>query len=583
MATPVKVYTEAEKQANRDAEQAQINKMLQTDAFKNAMGNSPLPSVSTSSGGSYTPTYTQVKDKTGQNATVNNDVLYQYLANGYTTDLNKPLNYNDLPANSIYRTENQGQVGSQGAPMVSLTNTPSGYEPLKNMIANPQLQQQTNSPNLQQAMQTVNRNGTTSTVSPSGSTNNSGLINSQYDNIGAQLKALIQQSINNKNTEIGGLGAKYQPQRNQSEVAKNNDLRTALEMSVNNGDRGGVGRQQSLDTQTAGANRLNQIGLQQTSDETNIKNDIANLLLNGDIQQAQNQASRLRDLLAQSNSDKSLDYQRSRDAINDQRYADETAYNQSQDAQTRSDNQTEHQKQDFITTIGQYSGDYTQAINDIANDNNTSNDWQIPYLKTARAEKVAAQNAAKATALVKLQADQNASTKLAYEQAFDRWRTSGVVSSSTDAKILGVNVGAKTEQYAQDQISNSIAQQRATTSAANSSSSGSVKDLNSSYADAVSQYNNMLPGAAMKNLKEHAGEITDQIGSTNYNKLVTSTQNRLYQTMLSEYNGFTATAAFTSLTNSQNRIIDEIGVANYNKLYNSLKSRYDAVLKKTPY
>jgi len=200
------------------------------------------------------------------------------------------------------------------------------------------------------------------------------LINSQYDSIAAALKAAIAQQKNNKQLEINGLGAKYQPQKNTSEVTKNNDLRTALEISTNNGDRGGIGRQQALDTQTAGANRLNQIGLQQTSDETSLKNDIANLVLEGDVQQAQNQAARLKDLIANNQYVDETTYNRSQDSLQNALAAQKTAYEQSQDTLNRTDQVNEAMgyvnptanvvvPDSIRQQLAQYSNDYTAFIN----------------------------------------------------------------------------------------------------------------------------------------------------------------------------------------------------------------------------
>ena len=60
----------------------------------------------------------------------------------------------------------------------------------------------------------------------------------------------------------------YDPLRAQSEVAKNQSLRSVLERNANLGDRGGIGRSEALATQTAGENRLGAINLQQQ----NLKN-----------------------------------------------------------------------------------------------------------------------------------------------------------------------------------------------------------------------------------------------------------------------------------------------------------------------
>lgn len=55
-------------------------------------------------------------------------------------------------------------------------------------------------------------------------------------------------------------------------------------------------------------------------------------------------------------------------------------------------------KEDFLNTIGAYSNDYQAQINQLTNDGDSSNDWQIPYINQARNEKIAALQQAQAEA-----------------------------------------------------------------------------------------------------------------------------------------------------------------------------------------
>lgn len=55
-------------------------------------------------------------------------------------------------------------------------------------------------------------------------------------------------------------------------------------------------------------------------------------------------------------------------------------------------------KQDWLATIGQFAGNFQAEINRISNDNDSSNDWQIPYLKAARVQKISDQLVAQAAA-----------------------------------------------------------------------------------------------------------------------------------------------------------------------------------------
>lgn len=201
---------------------------------------------------------------------------------------------------------------------------------------------------------------------------NSGMINGQYDNLLSALRAQIQQGINNKNQQIGGLQQKYQPYRNDSEVRKNNDLRTALEQSANMGDRGGVGRQNSLETQSSGENRINTINLQQEDEKTSLLNDIANLTLEGNVQEAQLQAQKLRDLLGEKTRAEDVNYSRSRDSVADSRYANETSYSRLRDAvgDSRYDTQYKDNRADT-----QYERDY-QAGRDKVSDSRYTNEFE---------------------------------------------------------------------------------------------------------------------------------------------------------------------------------------------------------------
>lgn len=177
---------------------------------------------------------------------------------------------------------------------------------------------------------------------------NSDGIKQAYSSLADALNSRIQQQQNEKQAQFNKLGEIYQPQRNNSEVMRNNDLRSVLEQSANAGDRGGVGRQNALETQTSADNRMNAIDLQQKSDETSLKDSIANIRLEGDIQQSQYSSQMIKDLIADKNRveetnytrlqdalanqrvDKQFDYQKERDMIGDKRYDKEYVDNMAQ-------------------------------------------------------------------------------------------------------------------------------------------------------------------------------------------------------------------------------------------------------------
>ncbi len=61
---------------------------------------------------------------------------------------------------------------------------------------------------------------------------------------------------------------------------------------------------------------------------------------------------------------------------------------------TNTANALANEKTEFANTIGAYSQDYQQEINNVQGNNDSSDDWKIPYLQQARNEKIAAQEAA---------------------------------------------------------------------------------------------------------------------------------------------------------------------------------------------
>ena len=304
-------------------------------------------------------------------------------------------------------------------------------------------------------------------------------ISDEYDNLISALKAQIQQSINNKQQQINGLPQKYQPQRNQSEVQKASDLRMMLEQSANTGDRGGVGRQNALETQTAGANRLNTIDLQQQNEVAQLQNDIANLTLEGDIQSAQLAAQKLRDLLAQSNADRDYDLNVANltGNLNGQRtlagqqldsQKDDTAYNRSQDALNRTDRLNEAMgyvnptanvtvPSNIRQQLAQYSNDYTAYAN--ANPNTELG----YYARVLANEKVFSDPALlqKYGGQFKTAAQRQQDIENLYRQkTFDYQVSRDTVADTQWQKAFNLDMRKQTFSEAQAKIENGLAQQR---------------------------------------------------------------------------------------------------------------------------
>lgn len=203
------------------------------------------------------------------------------------------------------------------------------------------------------------------------------------------------------------------PMRNQTEVGRANMLRTALEQNANNGDRGGIGRQELLGVNTSADNQLNAINLQESNIDKQGNADISSAASQYDLE-ALKAAIQQQNVNAQ---------QSQQDFQNKMAESSLTGtYNGSPtlEGQQLQQQNTDTAKQNFIDTIGRFSNDFTAQKNIVANDGDTSNDWQIALLEAA------------------------ANKKRADAQA--KYQEQGYVSEDI-ANALGLKVGTMTEVY----------------------------------------------------------------------------------------------------------------------------------------
>lgn len=161
-------------------------------------------------------------------------------------------------------------------------------------------------------------------------------------------------------------------------------------------------------------------------------------------------------------------------------------------------------KAGYLDTIGRFSDNYQQEIDNIQGDNDTTNDWQVPYLQAARKEKQqtqAEQTAAQAAAAGEAEKEQ-------YKSAFDLWKAYGTATADI-ANVLGVPVGAKTADYNIDILNNAVSQQNANTATKNANTSATKKTETQSGTIA----NTFSASAIYSDSKamEEAGEPTDTI------------------------------------------------------------------------
>jgi hypothetical protein len=171
-----------------------------------------------------------------------------------------------------------------------------------------------------------------------------------------------------------------------------------------------------------------------------------------------------------------------------------------------------------VAMIGQYSNDYQAEINRRTAVN--ENDPMIPYLRVARATKIANM---KNDALSK--ADQQKKDALAI------WKEVGVATQSI-ADILGIPVGTKTTDYI-DMINNlgleqqriNIAQQNADTAEKNATTKASDDGMTATQAknkyisDASSYYKSESTSNAIKYLLEDADALIKDVGPSGYKQI----------------------------------------------------------------
>ena len=126
--------------------------------------------------------------------------------------------------------------------------------------------------------------------------------------------------------------------------------------------------------------------------------------------------------------------------------------------QTNTANALANQKSEYANTIGAYSNDYQQEINNVMNNNDASDDWKVPYLKAARNQKLNNIATAQATADQQTFENQLALDKLAISssKSYRSGRRSGGsrgnggnssssgTTGTTGANLFGNNSAAQT-------------------------------------------------------------------------------------------------------------------------------------------
>lgn len=270
--------------------------------------------------------------------------------------------------------------------------------------------------------------GTGGTTAPNYSNQISGQYNEQTKMLVNQLKQKIAEARAQQEGIISNAPRQFDPLRSQSELAKGQQLRSALERSSLLGDRGGIGRSQALQTQTAGENRLNAINLQQQGVIDAANQQIANLESQGRFEEAnilsQQKLAELQSLMAE------------------QQRQDEIARQQSQLMESRAYTEglagEEQAREDFGTQI-------MANYNDLAGfaqrlQASGAPQWQIDQVMAARVQKTMEQNLDPITGQPIPTSPQT--TQLTPSVAMQLWETLGT-STPAIAQTLGISEGQR--------------------------------------------------------------------------------------------------------------------------------------------
>ena len=243
--------------------------------------------------------------------------------------------------------------------------------------------------------------------------NTSDMYDEQMKALRAQIKAGIAKAKGQYTNIINQAPQTYQPLRNQVSLGKEQQLQSLRESLANQGNRGGTGRQAMLGVNTAAGNQMNAINLQQQNTINDANRGIADVEQQGKYQESQLTAElaaqKLQAIMAQE--------QRAGEMSEDTRRW-EADFGLQQQAEK--DKAADELRKQFIDTIGQYSNDYQAKINELQNDGDPANDWQIPYLATGRQGKI--------------------------DDANVKWQDQGYVSEDI-AAALGQPVGTMTQAY----------------------------------------------------------------------------------------------------------------------------------------
>lgn len=289
----------------------------------------------------------------------------------------------------------------------------------------------------------------------------------------AALRSAIEKSKTKYQATISSAPETFRPLKDQTTVARNEQLTQLRESMAEQGQSGGVSRSEELAVNTARENNLNALERQQQDVVTQANNAIAELEMSGQLEEAQivadNANNKIRALMEEANRVSTETYNRGRTQIEDQRY------------QSQIDKQNEAQNRaDFAATINPQE-DLTQKINDLTAQGVPESDYRITELKKARVQKLAQMAQAEYEAELAKEKDQAKREEQAFEIA--KWKfEQGMPADAITSTLLGIPVGSKIPSQQIKEAELAIQQRKAASSG--SSSSGNKLTYNQALTQA---------------------------------------------------------------------------------------------------
>lgn len=309
-------------------------------------------------------------------------------------------------------------------------------------------------------------------------------------------------------SEAAALKPQYYNQRNQMGAQSDVGAKNFAEFMASRGIRGAAGGMPEIYRNAALQGNIGASKMQQSAAENDIGRRRSNTESEFATRQADVNRSYEQDLSqaqADIESDITQQYLAEMQRADQQRIADLAAQGMTSIGQPTA--------QTVQNTAGAYSDNYQTRINDLQNDNDPSNDYQIPYLQAARQQKIKDQEESQAALEAAAAKAEAAGQKEQYDRAMEMWKARGEADESI-ASILGVPVGAKTASY-------DISRMNALTAQTNANKQKEPTVSNSEKVASIKADLNKMPAAdAYNELLNNSADYILDIGSTLYNALL---------------------------------------------------------------